>query len=267
MAPAVTIDNSSDFNYPTLTANNSSLRTLLLAPPSIASHEENLRNVLESHDRSVTDIHMLDRLSAGLVTLPATTYDLIIILSDVDTTRKESSQLLTRDVFSKIVASLKAGGRLTSQDGAFGQVGTSERTEAILAGLISSSHGTDGMVKPEQTSNEAIPLRFGKKINKAPVSKAVSPPAIPISAPLSPPTKRKSVDISANPPKPVGVGFVDFSDDFGEEVITGEDFDDDEDDEDLIDEDTLLTEEDLNRPITIRMFTLPLYLLIIIYIC
>jgi hypothetical protein len=41
---------------------------------------------------------------------------------------------------------------------------------------------------------------------------------------------------------------VDFSDDFDDPMITGEDDDDDE----LIDEDTLLTEEDMNRSLAIR---------------
>jgi hypothetical protein len=47
--------------------------------------------------------------------------------------------------------------------------------------------------------------------------------------------------------KPAGVGFVEFSDDFDDPMITGED-----DDDELIDEDTLLTDEDLNRPVNIR---------------
>lgn len=186
---------------------------------------------------------MLDRLSAGLVNLPSATYDLILILSDVDNTRTESSKLLTRKLYSTIVPALKSGGRFTSQDGKFGAVGTSERTEAILAGLISQE---GGMIKPESTSSEAIPLRFGKKKLVTTTSNA-EPSVNPASVPLSP-GKRKSVDISTNagPVKPSGVGFVDFGDDFGEEVITGEDSDDE-----LIDEDTLLTAEDLARPATI----------------
>jgi len=72
MAPTVTIDNDSYFNpiVASTKTNSFNARTLLLGPPSIASHEENLRNVLASHDRAVTDLQMLDRLSAGLVTLP-----------------------------------------------------------------------------------------------------------------------------------------------------------------------------------------------------
>lgn len=237
MAPFITIDNSSDFSHPN--SSPSAARTLLLAPPSIASHEESLRNALAKYDRSVTDIQMLDRLHAGLVTLPSATYDLILVLSDVHTTHTESSNLLTREVFGKIVPALKSGGKLASQDGKLGAVGTRERTEAILAGLISQD---DGMIKPESTSSEAIPLRFGKKNTSTTTSNVT-----PVSAPPSP-SKRKNTDISANPGpiKPSGVGFVDFSDDFGQEFITGEDSDDE-----LIDEDTLLTEEDLARPITI----------------
>lgn len=74
---------------------SSQARTLLLAPPSIASHEEKLRNVLAPHDRAFTDFQMLDRLAASLVTLPPSTYDLVLILTDADGIRKESTQLLS----------------------------------------------------------------------------------------------------------------------------------------------------------------------------
>ncbi|KFY73996.1 hypothetical protein V499_05944 [Pseudogymnoascus sp. VKM F-103] len=244
MAPSfVTIDNTPDFDFtpqpqPTKKAVDSTTRTLLIAPPSIASHEEKLHGVLAIHDRSVTDLQMLDRISAGLARLPLATYDLIIILTDVDGTRIESGKLLSRDVYSSLVQSLKAGGKLQSQDGTFGQTTTSgEYTEAILAGLVANSAG--GMMKPDYSASEAVPLRFGRNKKKDAVSDA-GPPATIVTL------KRKSVEITPSQAKPNGVGFVDFSDDFGEE-ITGED----EDDDDLIDEDTLLTEEDLNGMIVI----------------
>jgi hypothetical protein len=47
------------------------------------------------------------------------------------------------------------------------------------------------------------------------------------------------------PVKPAGVGFVDFSDDLDDPIITGED-------DDLIDEDDLITEEDMARPVIQR---------------
>ncbi|RDW61055.1 putative Fe-S cluster assembly protein dre2 [Coleophoma cylindrospora] len=243
MAPSVMmLDNDSDFNpvLPPAKSASPSTRTLLLAPPSIASHEDNLRNVLAAYDRAATDLQMLDRLSAGLVTLPDATYDLILVLTDADGTRRESSQLLTRDVFGRIVRALKFGGKLQAQDGTFGQtVGSDELREAILAGLVTQG---DGMVKPDSAASQAVPLRFGRKKDTTAVSNA-GPPAPTATVPVN--GKRKSVDMTDN--QPSGVGFVDFSDDFGEPIITGEDDDDDE----LIDEDTLLTEEDLRRPVNI----------------
>jgi hypothetical protein len=149
--------------------------------------------------------------------------------------------LLGRDVFGRITAALKAGGKLQSQDGVFGP---QESTEGILAGLTA---GGDGMVKPDYGA-ESVPLKLRRKDKSAAVSNA-GPPVVPVTLPLH--GKRKSVDMTGN--KPNGVGFVDFSDDFGEPMITGEDDDDDE----LIDEDTLLTEEDLRRPVAVRKLPLP----------
>ncbi|KAE9378042.1 Fe-S cluster assembly protein dre2 [Stipitochalara longipes BDJ] len=241
MAPSVIIDNDSDFD-PVVTSTKPlsvQARTLLLAPPSIASHEENLRSVLASHDRSATDLQMVDRLSAGLVTLPDSTYDLILILSDADGTRIESSQLLGRDVFGKIAQALKAGGKLQAQDGTFAQhTAAPEVQEGILAGLIVDGNG---MTKPDYGASETVPLRLRRKEKNGTVSSA-GPPVATMAVPLN--GKRKSVDMA--PSKPAGVGYVDFSADFGDPMITGED-----DDDDLIDEDTLLTEEDLKRPVNI----------------
>jgi len=235
------IDTDSDFTPIVSSTKTSSFnaRTLLLAPPSISSHEENLRNVLASHDRAVTDLQMLDRLSAGLVTLPDSTYDLILILTDADGTRTESTQLLGRDVFWRIVQALKAGGKLQAQDGTFGKdVESVELREGILAGLVVEG---DGMAKPDYSASEAVPLRLRRKEKNGAVSNAG--PAVE-TATVRLNGKRKSVDMTQS--RPAGVGFVDFSDDFGDPMITGED-----DDDELIDEDTLLTEDDLKRPVNI----------------
>lgn len=236
MAPSVTLDLSSDFApvaaHPTKAAAGS--RTLLVAPPSIAAHPESLNRIFENHDRSTTDLQMLDRLAVGLVALPASTYDVILLLTDVDGSRAESQKLLGREVLSKLVDALRPGGKFRSEDGKFGSEGA-EKTEAILAGLVNQDG--DGMVKPDNTVEQVVPLRFGKK-------KAITAENGAVPLPLN--GKRKSV--SQEPPKPAGVGFVDFSDDLDEPVVTGED----DDDDDLIDEDDLLTEQDKMRPVMPR---------------
>src|SRR5277367_151668 len=103
MAPSIALDTSSDFTMPTKSAAQPPKRTLLLSPPSLSSHEEKLNNVLEIHNRKATDMQMLDRLSLGLVSLPESTYDVIIILSDADGTRRESQNFLSRQVFALLV--------------------------------------------------------------------------------------------------------------------------------------------------------------------
>jgi len=241
MAPSV--DFSPDFAIPTKTTTSLNTRTLLLAPPSIASHEEKLYAVLNSHNRDSTDLQMLDRLSAGLVHLPADTYDLIVILTSANSTRAESSQLLVRDVFTRIAQALKPGGKLKAQQGSFGhtQGGDDiEYKECILAGLVVEE---DGVMKPDYSASEAVPLRLLRRKDKGAVSSAV-PAVATVAVPVN--GKRKSIDMSGNN-KLAGVGFVDFSDDFENPTITGE-----SDDDELIDEDTLLTEEDLARPVNIR---------------
>lgn len=241
MTPAVVIDNSTDFHPPSY-PESSTVRTLLLAPPSIASHEEKLREVLSSYDRQVTDLQMLDRLSAGLVTLPEVTYDLVVILSDANGTRSESSQLLGRDVFGRIVRALKAGGKLQAKDGSSHPVLEHDQLrEAILAGLVAEG---GFLMKPNHSASDAIPLKLSRRKDKG---AAVSSAGPPVETSINPGTgKRKGGDVSQSHAN--GIGFVDFSSDFDDPIITGEDEDDDE----LIDEDTLLTEEDLKRPLNIR---------------
>jgi len=211
-------------------SNTNAVRRLLLAPSSISSHPELLDAIPEAHDRNVTDIQMLDRLSVGLVQLPESAYDMITILSNSDGTREESRKLMTRNIFEYVVRSLKNGGKLQSQDGTFPEGNSSEYTEAILAGLVEEAVGK-GMVKPTSKS-QTVQLGF---------------------------TKTKNTDNSAQTATaPAGVGFVDFSDD-----LNTVEYDEDEEDDyiptreellqgDSIDPDTLLTEEDRQKPIIIR---------------
>jgi anamorsin len=234
------IDNSPDFDFPVSTNGSSTSasaspaqRTLLLAPPSLASHESALRDVLSTHDRATTDLHMLDRLSAGLVHLPSATYTLVLVLTDADGSRVESASLLDRKAFALIVESLVRGGKLQSHDGAsLAQDGDgSVAREAVLAGLVADG---SAFSKPDYDEEEVVSLKFGKgrKGNGAVALNGAVKTTIlnPVPAPSKP---------------PAGVGFVDFSDDF------------DVDDDELIDEDTLLTDEDLKTPVTIRMSTIP----------
>ncbi|KAI9751559.1 MAG: hypothetical protein M4579_006014 [Chaenotheca gracillima] len=233
MAPSVTLDVGSDFNNGGKSAEPpSSARTLLLSPPSLSSHPEALDKILTKHPRETSDVQMLDRLSLGLVSLPESTYDEVLILTDPDGTRSESSKLLSRDVLGRIVHALKTGGRLRSQDETFAsENNVDERNESILAGLV--LEGGDGAVKPDHAAIQSVPLRLNRKSNgAAPSATATVPEAVN--------GKRKSTDLQNG--KPIGVGFVDFSDDFGEPMDEG-------DDDELIDEDTLLGDDDLGAPI------------------
>jgi hypothetical protein len=232
------IDTTSDFAMPSKSTPQSQ-RTLLLSPPSLSSHPEKLNNVIQAHNRNATDMQMLDRLSLGLVSLPESTYDLILVLADADGTRKESQNLLSRDVLALLVKTLKPAGRLRSQDGHLGSNAGQERNEAILAGLVYED-GT-GFCKPDYGAQVSIPLKFGKKKGVAQAAGGHNKTnGASISLLLS--GKRKSEDIANG--APAGVGFIDFSDDLGQPDV-------DSDDE-LIDEDTLLDEEDLKRPVKIR---------------
>ena len=179
---------------------------------------------------------MLDRLALGLVSLPKSTYDAIIILLDADNTRTESKKLLGREVIALLAEALKVGGCLRSQDGNFGKTEGSDKNEAILAGLTLDD---DGFTKQDNTADVSIPLKFNRKKTVAQAAGGLDGANGTndgsVSLPLS--GKRKSIDISNN--VPAGVGF----DDGSVNV-------DDSDDE-LIDEDALLDEEDLKRKVKV----------------
>ena len=263
MAPAVTIDNTPDFDVPTPTApaKSTAQRTLLLAPPSVSAHPEALTQVAEAYDRNATDIQMLDRLAMGLVSLPAATYDVVLLLTDVDGSRRESSHLLNREMMERVVRAMKAGGRLQAHNGSFGGTPGAEQTEAILAGLV-KGHG-DGMVKPDTAANQTVSLGVGKK-----KADAAAVPANELEAVNT--GKRKSDDISTAlfpngnglvRATTAGVGFIDSNDDFDGGFDDGSGYGSDEieipSNEELeqagtIDPDTLLTEEDRQKPLDIR---------------
>ncbi|RSL64166.1 Fe-S cluster assembly protein DRE2 [Fusarium floridanum] len=228
MAPAtLMIDPSDDFVMPVSKSVSPPKRTLLLAPPTLASHSSALSSVLADYDRSVTDLQMLDRLSAGLVKLPPSTYDVVLILADASSMLGESLALMNRAVLGPVADALKPNGRLQSQDGNSLEESTLSK-EAVLAGLVASRGGFE---KPDYGDNEgAVTLKFGlkkKKNQPAPLADG--------SVPLN--LKKKNKPVEVKPVVPAGVGFIDLSDDL--------------DDDDLIDEDTLMTEEDLLRPINI----------------
>jgi anamorsin len=242
--PAPTKETKNGITPSTTTATTAATqnRTLLLAPPSIAAQGT---SALPNFDRDTTDLQMLDRLYAGLVTLPAATYDLVLLLTGEDGTRHaEASQLLSRDIFASLVESMKAGASLRTQDGRFDP---SESREAVLAGLVEKNGGYEKVEEEEVV----VPLRFGKKKNKTPVDGSNGSGDVHSSA--GPAVDKVTIDVAGKPEtlnmvpptvKPVaGVGF-----DFGDDL---------DDDDELIDEDELMTEEDLNRPVQMRMSPLP----------
>ncbi|KAL7271622.1 electron carrier [Rhizina undulata] len=208
--PAVLMDLSSDFN-PT-SAPQSSDRTLILCPPSLAANPQALESALQPFSRSSTDVQMLDRVALGHASLPEVAYTTVLLLSDPNAPTKLENPLL-----EKIIASMVPGGVWKSQRNELGD----DRMAVIMAGFLVEDRGEEGtvLVKPEYTSSAAVPLRLVRK-NDTP---AVTTPAVPT--------------ITAKPAALSGVGFIDFSDDLEDE------------DEDLIDEDTLLDDNDLAAPI------------------
>lgn len=172
---------------------------------------------------------MIDRLSAGLVKLPSATYDLVLVLTDASSSLDEALPLLTRSILGPIAESLKPKGRLQAQDGSDLGQNAALAKEAVLADLVASN---GGLHKPDYGNGDGtVSLKLGGRKKKADV-KPVTDNANAVQK------------IEVKPVVPAGVGFIDFSDDLNA------DYDDDE----LIDEDTLMTEDDLKRPINIRTF-------------
>ncbi|KAM3455423.1 hypothetical protein MY3296_002403 [Beauveria thailandica] len=242
MAPLIaTIDPSDDAVFSGITTKavtkaSSGQRALLLAPPSLASHADALATVLTQYDRTITDLQMLDRLSAGVVKLPSAQYDLILVLSDAAATLTESLGLLDRTVVGAVADSLRPRGQLRAERASENLEATPLAKEAVLAGLVGS--GAGGFTKPDYGDNDgAVSLKLGfrkKKVNAPPAAAPAPAPAVGSTI-----LNGHNSNGGANKPAvPAGVGF---------------DFGDDLDDDDIIDEETLMTEEDLKRPINIPL--------------
>lgn len=210
---------------------------------------------------------MLDRLSLSLAVLPESTYSAILILTDADGSRAESQRLLAtnRTLLAQVIRALKPGGRLRSQDGTFPLPGSAEMREAVLAGLVVSQPGgedggmEDGLAKPEYEASQAVPLRLrGKKnqnvnggVNGA-VARRVGTDETLSTVSVNGNGKRlNGATPTSGPTLPAGVGFFDFSDDLDEAPAEEEAAALNSDDE-LIDEDTLLSDDDLSRPVIQR---------------
>ncbi|KAH9233914.1 hypothetical protein K456DRAFT_318639 [Colletotrichum gloeosporioides 23] len=258
MAPSIiTLDTTPDFDFtpsalppsaaaPAATPKQQQ-RTLLLAPPSLSSAPNKLSAALASHDRAATDLQMLDRLSARLVALPESAYDLVLVLTDADGSRVESTRLLSdRAVLSAVAEALKPAARLRAQDGGNLANDPAVAREAVLAGLVA----VGGAFEKPDYDEAPVTLSFGKKKTAANSNGAVSLNGGAVSlngGGAVSPNSNGSVSLSSKPSTapavsaPPGVGFVDFSDDL----------DMDDDDDELIDEDALLTDADLSRPLNI----------------
>jgi hypothetical protein len=245
MAPSVTIDNTPDLDgfapaaAPAAAANGSSPasapRTLLLAPPSLASNESALAAILSRHERAATDLQMLDRLSAGLVRLPAATYDVVLVLECA-----EAAPLLTREVLAPVAEALRPGGRLRAHEARLDGVAAVAR-EAVLAGLVAD----DGTTSPDTAGSYTKPdygndggvvslVRLRKKDKKSDAGPAVAAATV---ATLDGKPETVVLDPAAAAAKVV--------------TLDLDDLDGGGDDDDLIDETTLLNEEDMTKTFSI----------------
>ncbi|ODH26206.1 Fe-S cluster assembly protein DRE2 [Paracoccidioides brasiliensis] len=269
---------------PSQTPAQGSGRFLLLSPPSLSSHPEKLNAILGLHARESTDLQMLDRLALGLVSLPESTYDVVLLLTGADNTLAETYRLVSRGVLQGVVNSLKPGGKLRNRDnqiwgsgsdsaaglgssdgdggGGGEKMSSSEqafRNEAILAGLVFDDRGE--LAKPDFGAQQAVPLKLGRKKNlgesafgngavELPASNGVrvttgatSTTTTTAAAAAAAPTTTTTTAINSSTPS--GVGFIDFSDDFGVPMVE----ETQNSDEELIDEEELLGEYDMGRHI------------------
>ncbi|KAI5778255.1 cytokine-induced anti-apoptosis inhibitor 1, Fe-S biogenesis-domain-containing protein [Geopyxis carbonaria] len=223
--PAVLVDTAMDFSpssATTATSPKKSQRTLLLCPPTISSNPQALESTLATLDRSSTDVQMLDRLALNQATLPDEIYSAVILLADPSSA---TSTNLTKPLLEKVFSSMVPGGRWRSHGH---KEWAKDQLDFLMAGFMVEKGG-EGLVvvKPDFGAQTSVPLKLRKKPESTGVKVVVAKPA-PV---VAPPKVAMSKAAAGN-----GVGFVDFSDDFG-------------DDDELIDEDELMADEDLATPV------------------
>ncbi|EEP80847.1 conserved hypothetical protein [Uncinocarpus reesii 1704] len=211
-------------------------RMLFLSPPSLAAHPEKLSTILSAHAQYSTELQMLDRLAAGLVSLPESTYDIVMFLIDADCLKTGSTPRMSRGVIESIVRALRPGGKLKSEHGLFASPDYPDRTELVLAGLVFDDNGD--LVKPNFGAQDTVPLKLGKKKKATPAASSgdgAEANGVTVNMPIATDSKRNGQGAAVQ-----GLGFVDFSDDLDLPP---------EDDDELIDEEALMDEEDMGRPI------------------
>lgn len=218
--------------------------TLLLSPASLSSNPTHLENLLKTkYDRSFTDIQMLDRVALSLAPLPHQKYTTVVILSDPNLP-PNAQEKIGQAVYEKIFETLIPGGKLISDLYNFGKEGSSSRLELILAGFVAEEEAVGGgvILRKPAAAPVAISLLRRKKDAAAPLTNGKQTAGTAINGPngTSPAASAAPV-ASTNPTAIRGVGFIDFSDDLG-------------DDDELIDEDTLLDDSDLVTSVQQRKF-------------
>ena len=185
-------------------------------------------------------MQMLDRLALSLVSLPESTYDLILILSDVDGSSTTSHTLFSQDVFRRLFLSLKAGGKIQTQSGRL-MFPDHVHKEAVFAGFVV---GDETLTKPGELDTQPVPLRLGKKQGAKAMTNAAGTGAVTLNS------NGEKLSILGTSPRLNGVGY-----------MNG---DEEDSDEELIDENTLLCEEDMKRPIVQRKLHRPLRLSVVL---
>ncbi|KAI5818375.1 cytokine-induced anti-apoptosis inhibitor 1, Fe-S biogenesis-domain-containing protein [Pyronema omphalodes] len=188
-------------------------RTLILCPPSISSTPEVLETALSSNNipRENADIHMLDRLSLGLVSLPDNLYNTVLLLT---------SEPVEAALLPKILASMTPGGSWRNAG--------ADKLALLTAGFLVEDTAEGTTAKRPEFVEKSVKLNFRKKEGGAAASTVVKPvvarPAV--VAPV------KKVEVGAQ------VGF-----DLGDDL--------EDDDDELVDEDELMRDESLATPVQI----------------